>query len=123
MKSLELLLNFFKDHIGQDKRLIYQLFRTLIEYKKDIKTVKIFLEKYGSDWLNQFSQSHQDFYNKNITIFLNNEKYSSQTNVNTAEYYNPGEFKIENVVFVDNESKFEEMISYFDSHKIDVIGK
>ncbi len=54
---------------------------------------------------------------------MNNEKYSSQTNVNTAEYYNPGEFKIENVVFVDNVSKFEEMISYFDSHKIDVIGK
>jgi hypothetical protein len=117
------MFGILKDHIGQDKRLIYQLFRTLIEYKKDIKTVKSFLEKYGSEWLNQFSQSHQDFYNKNICIFLNNEQNSSQIRIKTIEYYNPEEFKIDNVIFVDNEAKFEEMLGYFDSHKIDVIGK
>jgi hypothetical protein len=119
-----ILLKFLKDHIRQDKRLIFQLFRTLIEYKKDIKTVNRFLEKYGSDWLNQFSQSHQEFYNKNICIFLNNEKNSIyQKSANNIEYYNPEEFKIDNLVFIENETKFEEMLCYFDSHKIDVIGK
>ncbi len=82
------------------------------------------LQKYGFDWLNQFSNSCQDFYNKNILIIRNNERNASfvSSRSNTNDFYNPVEFNENDILFVDDQNKFNEMLHFFENEKIDIIG-
>lgn len=96
-----------------------------MQYNKDINMGIFFAEKYGYDYIRRLPSQTQDFFDKNLPMLKS--KYMENielkwTPSKLSEFYFPDDLKDENIVFVDDEKKFVDMLDYFEAKKPDIIG-
>lgn len=82
-----------------------------------------FADKFGYDYIQRLPPQTQLFYNQNAAIlkdkYMENLKWSI---VNPDDIYTPEDLRVEDIIFVDNQSLFVEMLDYFEKNKPDIIG-
>ncbi len=127
MKLIFLLIDFFKDLVGTDDFLQQKLILELVQYQKDIETADKFLNEFGYEKiLNKLPESQRDFFIKNIEIIKQNNKknFTKLYEINNREnfYYPESILNETNIRFIDDESKFNEMLDYFETKRPTTIG-
>jgi hypothetical protein len=82
------------------------------------------VDKFGSSYIQKLPPPTQDFYNRNAPLL--ESKYKENITLTSTyskdEFYYPSELNDENIVFVDDKSKFAEMLEFFETKKPDVVG-
>jgi hypothetical protein len=108
------------DLVCMDEMLMLQLLTILIDIKRDIRAVNMFLEVFGRQVLSQLSLSTQNFFNKNFN-FTSKNSNNSNNQIDSNLYYRAN---LGDITFVDNRIAFIDMLNYFEKNKstLDVIG-
>ena len=93
----------------------------IIEYRSDMKTASEFIELFKFD-INEFKPKTKEIYLQKLALYQSTRNAASANKVLEERYYFPSALLEENIVYVGDEEKFIEMLTYFEVTKPDVIG-
>jgi hypothetical protein len=125
--NILILFEIEKDTINNDENLIEKLFQSLASEKKpDMEAIYNFLDIYGQKYLSVLPETIQDALRTDseaIKKMVQKKKQADNDELNSDKYFTVKEVDEPGFInFVDTQKKFNEMCTYFENNKTDVIG-
>lgn len=113
-----------KDLVGNDEKMINQLFFEVVHFNRDVNMGIYLVEKYGDKYIQNLPPQTQDFFNQNSFILKSKyrENLEKSNRADKQGFYTPSELSLDKITFVNDEQTFVDMLSYFEKTRPDCIG-
>lgn len=109
--------------MNNDERLISQLFFDIVHFNRNINMGMYFANKFGYEYIQRLPPQTQIFYDQNAAIlqdkYIENLKWPA---AKLDDFYHPEDLADQNIVFVDDIKKIDDMLDFFETTKPDIIG-